>query len=116
MTEPVSELRVKIVDAVRAKLNFDSYELDPTTTYVNVGFWSTVALPPGASPADGRINRRVEQVVTGLGGRKSLYSTAFYDRDEFATLYGGPDYAQLRKAYDPDERLADMWTKTVGRG
>ena len=92
------------------------YELDPTTTYVNVGFWSTVALPPGASPADGRINRRVEQVVTGLGGRKSLYSTAFYDRDEFATLYGGPDYAQLRKAYDPDERLADMWTKTVGRG
>ena len=31
MTEPVSELRVKIVDAVRAKLNFDSYELDPTT-------------------------------------------------------------------------------------
>jgi FAD/FMN-containing dehydrogenase len=92
------------------------YELDPLTTYVNVGFWSTVALPRGASPGDGRVNRRIEAVVTGLGGRKSLYSTAFYDREEFAALYGGDSYAALRATYDCDGRLADMWTKTIGRG
>jgi len=92
------------------------YQLDPATTYVNVGFWSTVALPPGVDPAAGRVNRRIEQVVTSLGGRKSLYSTAFYDREEFAHLYGGSEYARLRAAYDPEGRLADMWTKTVGRG
>jgi len=92
------------------------YELDPATSYVNVGFWSTVALPTGADPEEGRINRLVEAEVTRLGGKKSLYSTAFYGREEFARLYGGQAYAQLRAAYDPGGRLPDMWTKTVGRG
>jgi FAD/FMN-containing dehydrogenase len=92
------------------------YPLDPATTYVNVGFWSSVAVPHGVDPAEGRVNRRIEQVVSDLGGRKSLYSTAFYDRDEFARIYGGDDYRRLRAAYDPDTRLADLWTKTVGRG
>jgi FAD/FMN-containing dehydrogenase len=92
------------------------YELDAATTYVNVGFWSTVAVPPGVDPRDGRVNRRIEQVVTDLGGHKSLYSTAFYDRAEFARLYGGATYERLRGAYDPHGRLPDMWTKTVGRG
>jgi FAD/FMN-containing dehydrogenase len=92
------------------------YELDPSTTYVNVGFWSTVPVPFGVDPGEGRVNRRIEKVVTELGGRKSLYSTAFYDRDEFARLYGGATYDRLRAVYDADSRLADMWTKTVGRG
>ncbi len=92
------------------------YELDPSTTYVNVGFWSTVAVPRGATPDDGRVNRRIEAVVASLGGRKSLYSTAFYGREEFAVLYGGDSYAELRATYDHNGRLPDMWTKTVGRG
>jgi FAD/FMN-containing dehydrogenase len=92
------------------------YALDPATTYVNVGFWSTVAVPPGVDPAEGRVNRRIEAVVTDLGGRKSLYSTAFYDRGEFARLYGGTTYDRLRASYDPEGRLPDMWGKTVGRG
>ena len=92
------------------------YELDPETTYVNVGFWSTVPVPPGVDPAEGRVNRRIEAVVSDLGGRKSLYSTAFYDQDEFGRLYGGATYAALRSSYDPEGRLPDMWTKTVARG
>ena len=92
------------------------YELDPATTYVNVGFWSTVPLPFGVEPSEGRVNRRIEQKVTELHGRKSLYSTAFYDHREFGQLYGGDTYAQLRAIYDPAGRLPDMWTKTVGRG
>jgi len=99
-----------------ASVRWPLYELDATTTYVNVGFWSTVALPFGTDPAQGRVNRRIEQVVTDLGGHKSLYSTAFYDRDEFARLYGGTTYDRLRDVYDPKGRLPDMWTKTVGRG
>ncbi len=98
-----------------ATASWPLYELDAATTYVNVGFWSTVAVPPGVDPRDGRVNRRIEQVVTDLGGHKSLYSTAFYDRDEFARLYGGATYERLRGAYDPQGRLPDMWTKTVGR-
>lgn len=62
------------------------------------------------------MNRRIEAVVTDLGGRKSLYSTAFYDQAEFARLYGGATYEVLRAAYDSEGRLPDMWTKTVARG
>jgi FAD/FMN-containing dehydrogenase len=92
------------------------YPLDPATTYVNVGFWSTVPLPDGVDPEEGRVNRAIEAEVTRLGGKKSLYSTAFYSREEFARLYGGQDYERLRATYDPAGRLPDMWTKTVGRG
>jgi FAD/FMN-containing dehydrogenase len=90
------------------------YEFDPNTTYVNVGFWSTVARTDGGDPADGRVNRVIEQMVTDLGGRKSLYSTAYYDRDTFADLYGGSVYAQLKAKYDPNHRFADLYDKCVG--
>ncbi len=81
------------------------YEFDPGTLYVNVGFWSTVPLPDGVDPGEGRVNRRIEEVVTGLDGRKSLYSTAFYDRESFWSIYGGSEYERLKGLYDPDRRL-----------
>jgi FAD/FMN-containing dehydrogenase len=90
--------------------------MDPAALYVNVGFWSTVAVPPGAKPAEGRINRSIEAEVTRLGGRKSLYSTAYYPRDEFADLYGGASYADVRGRYDPEGRLTDLYRKVVLRG
>ena len=61
------------------------YPLEPGEVYVNIGFWSTVALPPGQ--ADGFHNRRIEEMVSKLAGHKSLYSTVHYPEDEFwATL------------------------------
>ena len=91
------------------------YEFDPAVLYVNVGFWSTVPLPDGVDPDEGRINRRIEQVVTDLGGRKSLYSTAFYDREAFWSIYGGCEYARLKDLYDPDRRLRGLYEKVVER-
>ena len=79
--------------------------------YVNFGFWSTVPLAPGQ--ADGDHNRLIERVVDGLGGRKSLYSTSFYAEDEFWRLYNGPAYEVVKKAYDPDSRLLDLYSKCV---
>lgn len=91
------------------------YEFDPDVTYVNVGFWSTVALPPGVDPAEGRINRRIEQVVTDLDGRKSLYSSAYYSPEDFWGIYGGEAYRDLRIAYDRQSRLLDLYDKVVRR-
>jgi FAD/FMN-containing dehydrogenase len=87
------------------------YRLDPATLYVNVGFWSTVPLQPGMDPA--HHNRWVEDEVGRLGGRKSLYSTAFYDEDRFWDLYNGPAYRDLKKRYDPSGRLLDLYAKCV---
>lgn len=89
------------------------YEFDPATLYVNVGFWSTVPLPPGVEPAEGAVNRRIEETVTALDGRKSLYSTAFYDEDTFWSIYGGDEYARLKKEYDAEGRLRGLYEKVV---
>lgn len=91
------------------------YEFDAQTLYVNVGFWSTVPLPEGVDPEEGRVNRRIEEVVSELDGRKSLYSTAFYDRDAFWSIYGGNEYERLKKEYDPNGRLLGLYEKVVER-
>jgi FAD/FMN-containing dehydrogenase len=90
---------------------WDLYRLDPEVLYVNVGFWSTVPLPAGMDPD--HHNRWVEGEVDRLGGRKSLYSTVFYDEDRFWTLYNGPVYSALKQRYDPSGRLLDLYAKCV---
>ena len=89
------------------------YTFDPGRLYVNFGFWSTVPLAPGQ--ADGDHNRGIEAMVSFLGGRKSLYSTSFYSPEEFWRLYNGPAYDVVKKGYDPDGRLLDLYAKCVQR-
>ena len=89
------------------------YEFDPTITYVNVGFWSSVAVSADGDPKEGLINRRIEAKVTELEGRKSLYSTAFYDRSTFWSIYGGTQYPALKERYDPAARLLGLYEKVV---
>ena len=90
---------------------WELYRLDPGLLYVNIGFWSSVPLRPGQDPTSH--NRLVEQLVDDLGGRKSLYSTSFYEPDHFSRLYGGSQYDVLKKTYDPDGRLLDLYAKCV---
>src|SRR6478752_4262267 len=89
------------------------YPIAQEKTYVNVGFWSGVPRLPGEP--DGATNRLIEQRVNELGGHKSLYSDAFYSPEDFADLYGGPTYAMLKKRYDPDSRLLNLYDKAVRR-
>jgi len=87
------------------------YPLAAGHTYVNIGFWSSVP----AADTQGAANRRIEHKVSDLDGHKSLYSDAFYDRDEFDRLYGGDTYKTVKKTYDPDTRLLDLYEKAVQR-
>lgn len=87
------------------------YPLRAHHTYVNVGFWSSV--PVG--PEEGYTNRRIERKVDELEGHKSLYSDAFYSREQFDDLYGGEAYKTVKKMYDPDSRLLDLYSKAVQR-
>jgi FAD/FMN-containing dehydrogenase len=87
------------------------YPLESGRLYVNVGFWSTVPLAVGE--ADGAHNRRIERLVTDLGGHKSLYSTSYYPPDEFWRLYNAAAYWPVKTAYDPQGRFADLYTKCV---
>ncbi len=89
------------------------YPLTSGTTYVNVGFWGVVNVGPEA-PQSPR-NRAIEDRVTELGGHKSLYSEAFYDRDDFDRLYGGAELARVKALHDPDDRLTSLYDKVVRR-
>ncbi len=89
------------------------YPLAAGTTYVNVGFWGTVAIAPGA--ADGDVNRRIEAAVADFGGHKSLYSDAYYDRDTFDRLYNVPALTAVKNVYDPNARLTGLYEKAVTR-
>ena len=92
---------------------WDLYAFDPERVYVNFGFWSTVALAP--DEVEGTYNRAVERAVQDLDGRKSLYSTSFYSEDEFWRLYNGAAYDVLKKGYDGEGRLLDLYAKCVQR-
>jgi len=89
------------------------YPLSPGRTYVNVGFWGTVPIAPGA--ADGDVNRAIERTVADLDGHKSLYSDAYYDEDTFDRRYDTAALARARKRYDPDSRLTGLYDKAVRR-
>ncbi len=89
------------------------YPLTAATTYVNVGFWGVVNVGPEA--AHSPRNRAIEAKVAELGGHKSLYSEAFYEREDFDRLYGGADLARVKALHDPDDRLTHLYDKVVGR-
>ena len=93
------------------------YPLDPAVTYVNVGLLVDGRRAARRRPGGGagqpphRGRRDATSAATSRCTRRR-----YYDRDEFARLYGGDDLRAApggrttRRAGSPD-----MWTKTVGR-
>ena len=96
---------------LRDDTNWPLYPIRAHHTYVNIGFWSSV--PVGAG--EGHTNKLIERKVSDLEGHKSLYSDAYYSPDEFDELYGGETYKTVKKSYDPDSRLLDLYAKAVQR-
>lgn len=94
-----------------AQRPWPSYPLKPGEVYVNVGFWGTVHVGPEARLAPR--NRAIEAKVHELGGHKSLYSEAFYDRETFDALYNTSHLAAVKRRYDPDDRLTSLYDKAV---
>ena len=96
-----------------ARRDWPTYPLEPDAVYVNVGFWGTVHVGPEAP--EGPRNRAIEAEVHELGGHKSLYSEAFYDRETFDELYDGENLATVKGRYDPQDRLTSLYDKAVKR-
>jgi len=88
---------------------YDLYSFDPATVYINFGFWDVI--PSTREP--GYYNRRVEQELVRLGGKKGLYSSAYFDRETFWKLYNGPAYERLKSRYDPAHALPGLYEKCV---
>lgn len=91
--------------------HFTLYPMDSQKMYVNFGFWDAIK----TTSEDGHYNRLIEQKVKELEGRKSLYSTSFYSKEEFWKLYNKDAYEKLKMKYDPDHVFRDLYTKCVLR-
>jgi FAD/FMN-containing dehydrogenase len=96
-----------------ASQKWPTYPLAPDEIYVNVGFWGNV--PVGPDAPDAPRNRAIEAKVHELGGHKSLYSEAFYDRETFDELYDGPHLSRVKDQFDPHQRLTTLYDKAVKR-
>lgn len=106
-------LRLAEPDGPGSARTWSTYPLEPGRTYVNIGFWGTVAVGPDAPQAP--TNRAIEATVHELDGHKSLYSEAFYDEETFDALYDGPTLARVKARYDPASRLPTLYAKAVRR-
>jgi FAD/FMN-containing dehydrogenase len=90
---------------------FPLFKVSPNTLYINFGFWDMVP----TTHEDGFFNRRVEEKALALGGRKGLYSTAWYDEETFWKLHDRERYRELKARYDPGGTFRDLYAKCVGR-
>ena len=71
----------------------------PATVLLASPFQVNAVVPVPIAPgrADGDVNRMIETAVTDIGGHKSLYSDAYYDKDGFWARYGGAMMAGLNQ-------------------
>ena len=109
--EPIWLCPLRLRESTSSAGGWPLYPIRPQHSYVNVGFWSSVPI----GPEEGYTNRMIERKVSDLAGHKSLYSDAFYSREEFDELYGGEVYTTVKKIYDPDSRFLDLYAKAVRR-
>ena len=79
--------------------------------YVNFGFWDVKRTREAHPP--GHFNRMVERKVTELGGIKSLYSDSYFPEDEFARLYSGEQYGEMKRKYDAAGVFPTLYEKCV---
>jgi len=82
--------------------------LKPNTLYLDFGFWSSIK----STHPEGFYNRKIEEITESLSGLKSLYSASYYTKEEFWKIYDKKSYMELKKKYDPKERLSSLYEKT----
>jgi FAD/FMN-containing dehydrogenase len=90
---------------------YDLCGLSPNQLYVNFGFWDM--LP--TTHRNGHYNRKIERKAAELKGKKGLYSTSYYDKEAFWSLYDKTRYDELKQTYDPDMLFPDLYAKCVER-
>lgn len=82
--------------------------------YINFGFWDALEGPETVGGlAAGRVNRALEDLCTELGGKKTLYSSAFFSEEAFYDLYNGEYYKKIKERYDPNMRFRGWYERLM---
>jgi FAD/FMN-containing dehydrogenase len=89
------------------------YPLQPGQRYMNIGCYCFHKKP--VADEDYYYTRLLDDLCFRLGGVKMLYSSIFLPEDRFDAIYGGPDYRQLKRQYDPDARALTLYQKVAAK-
>lgn len=90
---------------------YDLCGLKPNELYINFGFWDMVP----TIHESGHYNKMIESKVAEFGGKKALYSTSYYDKDTFWSMYDKTRYDELKRTFDPDRLFPDLYAKCIER-
>ncbi len=82
--------------------------------WMNVGIYLRLDRSPAEVEA---FNRRLESVLTRLGGRKTLHADLFMSRVDFAEIYDMVEYERIRHTYHADGAFPHILDKLgIGDG
>lgn len=89
------------------------YPLKSNTLYFNLGCYCSSKRIPNRDPF---YNTKImDAQCFSLGGLKMLYSSTILSSDQFAALYNGHLYHQLKQKYDPQQLSSTLYDKVACR-
>ena len=80
---------------------------------VDIGFYASKKLKSGMP--DNHYNKLVEEELMKLGAVKGLYSTSFYEWEDFWLSYDEKRYFEVKKKYDSENTFPNLYEKVVGK-
>ncbi|HWQ40246.1 MAG TPA: FAD-binding oxidoreductase [Burkholderiales bacterium] len=100
-----------IVTPIRTPRSPTLYPVPANTLYYNLGCYCQVKKRP--EKGDYWYTRIMDRECFARGGVKMLYSSTFLSREDFDRIYNGEAYRRLKRNYDPEGRLGDLYAKCV---
>ena len=100
-----------IVTPIRTPQSPTIYPVRSGAMYYNLGCYCQVRKQPAKGPY--WYTRIMDEECFKRGGLKMLYSSHFLSREEFDRIYNGAAYREVKRKYDPENRLGDLYNKTA---
>jgi hypothetical protein len=99
-----------LVTPIRSAGTATLYPVVPGRLYYNLGCYCQVRKAHGEAYT---ATKRIDQACFERGGIKMLYSSSFLAKAAFDRVYNGAAYAELKKQYDPDMALGQLYEHCV---
>ncbi len=100
-----------LICPIRLNSKLDSFlfcKMSKDKTYINFGAYGNFV---PSNKEIGYFNRMIESKVLECGGNKWLYSNVFYSEQEFWSLFDRNTYYSVKRKYDPQNMLRDIYSK-----
>lgn len=82
--------------------------------YCDIGVFGRTKLFPNDLERS-HFNKEIETKMIEFGGKKCFYSDSFFDKETFEKEYSGEEYTNIKKKYDPDNRLLHVYDKCISK-